>query len=157
MKQLRVNGIAMPVDADADTPLLWVLRDHLGLTGTKFGCGIGVCGSCTVHIDGRAVRSCSVTLSGVAEAAEITTVEGFSGDLQRALTQAWIDEQVPQCGYCQPGMIMAVAAFLDEHPHPNDSEIARGVTNLCRCGTYSRIRRAIRRVAEGRSMPRADA
>ena len=143
---LRVNGESYSVDAAGDTPLLWVLRDHLGLTGTKFGCGIGQCGSCTVHLGGAAARSCVVPLSAVGEA-EVLTIEGLAAGPDQRLFDAWIDLQVPQCGYCQPGMIMAAAALLAGHPSPNDEQIAAAVTNLCRCGTYARVRRAIRRAA----------
>ena len=142
-----VNGKARTVEADADTPLLWVLRENLGLNGTKFGCGIAVCGSCTVHIDGAAVRSCVVPVSAV-EGAAITTIEGLAGkDSQHAVQAAWIANQVPQCGYCQSGMIMAVSALLARTATPTDAEIEAQITNICRCGTYERIRRAIRSLA----------
>ena len=147
MTPLDVNGVPYEVEASPDTPLLWVLRDHLGLTGTKFGCGIGRCGSCTVHVDGRAVRACTLPLSAVPEAAKITTIEGLSEHGDHPLQRAFLEEQVPQCGYCQPGMIMAAAALLRERPNPSDAEIAKRMTNLCRCGTYPRIRRAIVRAA----------
>jgi len=143
---LTVNGTSHTVDVDPDTPLLWVLRDNLGLTGTKFGCGIAACGSCTVHVDGVAERSCSVPVS-YAEGTDITTIEGLSENRSHPVQQAWIDEQVPQCGYCQSGMIMAVAAFLDENPNPTDQDINDNITNICRCGTYVRIRKAIKRAA----------
>jgi isoquinoline 1-oxidoreductase alpha subunit len=128
-------------------PLLWVLRDTLGFTGTKYGCGMALCGACTVHVDGSATRSCVVPVSGIG-GREVTTIEGI-GTLEKLhpVQQAWIDEQVPQCGYCQPGMIMAVAAFLEENPEPDDEAINRSITNICRCGTYPRIRRAIHRAA----------
>lgn len=154
MTTLRINGRRHEVDADPDTPLLWVLRDWLGLTGTKFGCGIGLCGCCTVHLDGRAVRSCTVPLRAVG-ALEITTIEGLSEQGDHPLQRAWIEEQVPQCGYCQPGMIMAAAALLETNPSPSDAEVRRSVTNLCRCGTYGRIRCAIRRAANGGSLASA--
>jgi aerobic-type carbon monoxide dehydrogenase small subunit (CoxS/CutS family) len=144
--EININGRGYRVDVDSDTPLLWVLRDHLGLTGTKFACGIGVCGACTVHVDGVALRSC-VTSVAAAKGAQITTIEGLSEDGSHPVQQAWIAEQVPQCGYCQPGMIMTVAALLQRSPSPGDSEIDANVTNLCRCGTYPRIRRAIHRLA----------
>lgn len=148
--ELRVNGRSHQVDADPETPLLWVLREWLGLCGTKFGCGVGACGACTVHLDGQPVRSCTVAVSSVGTR-NVTTIEGLaSGDAPHPVQAAWIAEQVPQCGYCQPGMIMAVAALLATTPDPSDSEIASGVTNLCRCGTYPRVRRAIRRVVDAR-------
>jgi isoquinoline 1-oxidoreductase alpha subunit len=147
MVELRVNGRVHTVDVEDDTPLLWVLRDNLGLTGTKFGCGIAVCGACTVHLDGNAVRSCSFPV-GAAAGRSITTIEGLSADRSHRLQQAWIAEQVPQCGYCQPGMIMAAAALLNEKPAPTPADLDQGITNLCRCGTYHRVRRAILRAAE---------
>ncbi len=146
MPVLQVNGRAYRVDAADDTPLLWVLRDHLGLTGTKYGCGTGACGACTVHVAGVAVRSCIVSLSAAA-GKEILTIEGLAAGSDQRIFAAWIAEQVPQCGYCQPGMIMAVAALLRENPAPSDPEIDTAITNLCRCGTYPRIRRAIHRTA----------
>ncbi len=143
---LRINGSDRKISAPADTPLLWVLRDNLELTGTKFGCGAGLCGACTVHLDGAAVRSCSIPVSQAA-GKNITTVEGLSSN---ALQQAWIAEQVPQCGYCQTGQIMAAAALLAKTPQPTDDQITQAMTgNLCRCGTYDRIRRAIHRAAGG--------
>jgi isoquinoline 1-oxidoreductase alpha subunit len=146
--QFSVNGRAVTVDADADTPLLWALRDSLGLTGTKFGCGIAACGACTVHIDGQPVRSCSFPL-GAVSGKQVLTIEGLSHDRSHPLQKAWIEEQVPQCGYCQSGMIMAAAALIKERPHPSDEEIDAAITNLCRCGTYARIRSAIHRAARG--------
>ena len=143
---LKVNGETHSVDVDPETPLLWVLRDNLGLTGTKFGCGIAACGSCTVHVDGVAERSCSLPVS-FAEGSDVTTIEGLSENRSHPVQQAWIAEQVPQCGYCQSGMIMAVAAFLDENPNPSDEDINDNITNICRCGTYVRIRKAIKRAA----------
>jgi isoquinoline 1-oxidoreductase subunit alpha len=140
---LKVNGVAHELDVEPDAPLLWVLRDELHLTGTKFGCGIGACGACTVHVDGRAVRSCIVPLHSVA-AAEITTIEGLATGALTAVQQAWIEHQVPQCGYCQPGMIMAVSGLLASNPRPGEAELAAAVTNICRCGTYARIRAAVR-------------
>ena len=142
--KLNINGETHTVEAEADTPLLWVLRDHLGLTGTKFGCGIGRCGSCTVHLDRAAVRACITPLSAVGNA-EITTIEGLAARDGEGVQKAWIAEQAPQCGYCQPGMIMAVSALLDQKPNPTDREIDESITNLCRCGSYPRIRRAIHR------------
>jgi isoquinoline 1-oxidoreductase alpha subunit len=143
MLRLTINGRTQEVDVDPDTPLLWVLRDTLGLTGTKFGCGIAQCGACTVHLDGVATRSCSVPVSAV-ESNQIVTIEGLStnGSLH-PVQKAWIAHDVPQCGYCQSGMIMAVAAFLKDNPQPSDADIDEGITNICRCGTYARIRSAI--------------
>ena len=149
MVKFNVNGRPVTVDADPDTPLLWVLREQLGLTGTKYGCGIATCGACTVHVDGSAVRSCSFPLSE-AKDRRITTIEGLSLNRSHPVQKAWIAEQVPQCGYCQSGMIMAVAALLVEVSHPTDAEIDAAITNICRCGTYPRIRKAIH-VAAGRS------
>jgi len=146
---LRVNGQEHTVDVSPDTPLLWVLRDTLGLTGTKYGCGIGLCGTCTVHLDGKASRSCTIPVSEVA-GREITTIEGLSIDGNHPLQQAWLAENVSQCGYCQPGQIMAAAALLAENPNPTDDDIDAAMShNLCRCGTYQRIRRAIHRAAQG--------
>jgi len=146
MTHFMINGRAVAVDADADTPLLWVVREQLGLTGTKYGCGIAMCGACTVHVDGTAVRSCSFPLSAAA-GRRITTIEGLSKDRSHAVQKAWIAEQVPQCGYCQSGMIMAVAALLEVNPNPGDAEIDAAITNICRCGTYQRIRQAVHRAA----------
>ncbi|MDH2235054.1 (2Fe-2S)-binding protein [Pigmentiphaga sp. GD03639] len=144
--QLKVNGAPLAVDADGDMPLLWVLRDYLGQTGTKFGCGMGLCGACTVHVDGKATRSC-VTPVGTVLDADITTIEGLSKDGTHPVQAAWIAEQVPQCGYCQSGMIMAACALLQENPAPTRQDIRDGIGNLCRCGTYPRVERAILRVA----------
>jgi isoquinoline 1-oxidoreductase alpha subunit len=144
---ISVNGTSRTVDADPGTPLLWILRDHLGLTGTKYGCGIAQCGSCTVHLDGDPVRAC-VTPVFRAEGREVTTVEGLSPDRSHPLQRAWIADEVPQCGYCQSGQLMAAAALLAENPSPSDDEIDRALAGvLCRCGTYNRIRRAVRRAA----------
>ncbi len=148
MTRIVINGHARDVDAGPDTPLLWVIREDVGLTGTKYGCGVAACGACTVHLDGKAARSCSVMLGDVG-ARKITTIEGLSRDRSHPLQRAWIAEQVPQCGYCQSGMIMAAAALLAEKRTPTDDDIAHGVTNLCRCGTYARIRAAIHRAAGG--------
>ena len=147
MPRLIINGHPQQVDVDPDTPVLWVLRDNLGLTGTRYGCGIAQCGACTVHIDGVATRSCSVPVSAVENSA-ITTIEGLSvgGDLH-PVQKAWIAHDVPQCGYCQSGMIMAVAALLKEKPQPSDADIDAAITNICRCGTYPRIRAAIHTAA----------
>ena len=143
MARLTVNGQLHTVDADPDTPLLWVLRDHIGLTGTKYGCGIAQCGACTVHMDGMAVRSCSVPISLV-DGKQITTIEGLAqnGTLHK-VQKAWVDHDVPQCGYCQSGMIMAVAALLKDKPKPSDEDINREITNICRCGTHQQVREAI--------------
>ena len=147
MTALKVNGKSHSVDVDADTPLLWVIRDNLGLTGTKYGCGIAQCGACTVHIDGQPVRSCSVAVSEVKGA--ITTIEGLSdGKVLTKIQKAWIDHDVPQCGYCQSGMIMAVTALLKATPKPTDADIDAAITNICRCGTYQQIRTAIHAVAK---------
>jgi aerobic-type carbon monoxide dehydrogenase small subunit (CoxS/CutS family) len=143
MVKLKVNRTAHDVDVSPDTPLLWVLRETLGLTGTKFGCGMALCGACTVHLDGEAVRSCVTPVSRAA-GKEVTTIEGLSPDLSHPLQRAWIAEDVPQCGYCQSGQIMAAAVLLRENPRPSDADIDDAMTgNLCRCGTYQRIRRAI--------------
>ncbi|GMV61714.1 MAG: isoquinoline 1-oxidoreductase subunit alpha [Parvibaculum sp.] len=150
--KLTVNGQPHELDVEPEMPLLWVLRDELGLTGTKFGCGVAACGACTVHIDGVATRTC-VTPVEAANGAEITTIEGLAaasgaeeGELS-ALQAAWIAKQVPQCGYCQSGMLMAVSALLAENPQPTDEDIDAAITNICRCGTYPRIRAAIRDVS----------
>ncbi|HEY0686751.1 MAG TPA: (2Fe-2S)-binding protein [Steroidobacter sp.] len=146
--QLNVNGERREVDVDDDAPLMWVLREKLGLTSVKFGCGVGVCGACTVHIDGVAQRSCTTPLSAVA-ASSVVTLEGLPGSAGMQPGQlhpvqtAWIEQRVPQCGYCQPGMIMAVSALLKQTPQPTDAQVNEAITNLCRCGTYPRVRRAI--------------
>ena len=143
MARLTINGQPHDVDVDPDTPLLWVLRDTLGLTGTKYGCGIAQCGACTVHIDGAATRSCSVPVS-TAEGAQITTIEGLAPDGGlHPVQRAWIAHDVPQCGYCQSGMIMAVAALLKDKPKPTDADIDEAITNICRCGTFQQVREAI--------------
>ena len=149
MAKFKVNGIQRELDIEPDMPLLWALRDELGLTGTKFGCGISACGACTVHVNGVATRSCTTAVSSV-ENAEITTIEGLAGNVDALLTaiqQAWIDHQVPQCGYCQSGMLMAVSALLADNPNPSDEEINGSITNICRRGTYPRIRKAIKSLA----------
>ncbi len=148
MLNLTINGKKVEADVENDTPLLWVIRDTLGLPGTKFGCGVAACGACTVHIDGEPMRSCSVPVED-AVGTNITTIEGLGAELTH-IQQAWIDEQVPQCGYCQSGMIMAVTALLDENENPTDEEIDENITNICRCGTYPRIRKAIHRAAKAR-------
>jgi isoquinoline 1-oxidoreductase alpha subunit len=142
--KLDVNGTSHSVEADPDMPLLWVLRDYLGHNGTKFGCGAGLCGACTVHVNGKAARSCITPVSTLGKA-KITTIEGLSANNNHPVQQAWIAEQVPQCGYCQSGMIMAVAALLKENPQPSESDIAEAITNICRCGTYPRVAHAIHR------------
>jgi isoquinoline 1-oxidoreductase subunit alpha len=140
---LLINGASTSVDVDPDTPLLWVLRDHLNLTGTKFGCGVGQCGACTVHLDGEATRSCQWIVRDVG-ARHVTTIEGLSADGSHPVQRAWVREQVPQCGYCQVGQIMSAAALLAGTPHPSDADIDAAMAgNICRCGTYQRIRRAI--------------
>jgi isoquinoline 1-oxidoreductase alpha subunit len=147
MINLIVNGSPVEIDVTDDTPLLWVLRDHLQLTGTKYGCGIAQCGACTVHVGGSAVRSCVVPVASVA-GQEIRTIEDLAeGETLAPVQQAWIDEQVPQCGYCQSGMIMAVESLLSQNSDPSDADIDQAITNICRCGTYTRIRKAIHRAA----------
>jgi isoquinoline 1-oxidoreductase subunit alpha len=146
MTTLTVNGKQVTIDAPGNTPLLWALRDYLGLTGTKYGCGIEQCGACTVHIDGEAEKSCEVNLSEAA-GKHVTTIEGLSATSTHVLQKAWIAEQVPQCGYCQSGMIMAAAALLKSHPNPTDAQIDSSIRNLCVCGTYPRVRKAIHRAA----------
>jgi isoquinoline 1-oxidoreductase subunit alpha len=145
--KLDVNGVMHTVDIDEKAPLLWVLREQLGLTGTKFGCGIAACGACTVNVDGEAVRSCSFPV-GAATGRKILTVEGLSPDHSHRLQRAWIAEQVPQCGYCQSGMLMSANALLAKHPRPTDKQIDEAITNICRCGTYERVRLAIKRAAK---------
>jgi isoquinoline 1-oxidoreductase alpha subunit len=148
MPQLKLNGQTVTVDADPQMPLLWVVRDILGFTGTKFGCGVGACGACTVHIDGNATRSCITALSD-AVGHEVTTIEGLSADGTHPVQKAWVAHNVPQCGYCQPGQIMQAAALLKETPRPTDQQIVDAMSgNICRCGTYQRIRAAIKSVAE---------
>lgn len=147
MLKLRVNGEQHEVDVDPSTPLLWVLRDHLGLTGTKYGCGISRCGACTVHVDGEAMRSCVLPAQLFAEGQEITTIEGLSEDAGHPVQRAWVELDTPQCGYCQPGMIMAAAALLSRDPDPSDATIDRDITNICRCGTLPRVREGIHRAA----------
>jgi len=141
--KLKVNGVVHELDVEEEAPLLWVIRDEIGLTGTKFGCGIAQCGACTVHVNGKAQRSC-VTPVGSVQDAEITTIEGLSANGLTPVQQAWIDHQVPQCGYCQSGMLMAVSALLAANAHPTDEQLEQSVTNICRCGTYPRIRAAVR-------------
>lgn len=146
MITIEVNGTFREINIEPDTPLLWVLRDVIGLTGTKFACGIAQCGACTVHINGTAMRSCSVPI-GALDGAKIVTIEGLSPDNSHPVQRAWIAEDVPQCGYCQSGQIMATAAFLKTNPNPTDTDIDANLTNICRCGTYERLRRAVHRAA----------
>jgi isoquinoline 1-oxidoreductase alpha subunit len=149
MAVLNVNGKSVQANADPRTPLLWVLRDTLGMTGTKYGCGIAQCGACTVHIDGVATRSCQVPLSAVASGKKITTIEGLATDGKlNKIQQAWLDNDVPQCGYCQSGMIMAATALLASNPKPTDADIDAAMTNICRCGTYQQVREAIHAAAK---------
>jgi len=146
MLKLNVNGKVHPVDVEPTMPLLWVLRDHLGLLGAKYGCGVGACGACTVHVDGEAVRSCTLT-AAAAVGKKVVTIEGLAAKGLHRLQEAWIEHEVPQCGYCQTGMIMSAAALLEKKPKPSDADIDRAMTNLCRCGTYTRVREAIHAVA----------
>lgn len=147
--RLMINGTAREVDVDPATPLLWVLREQVGLTGTKYGCGVAQCGACTVHMDGVAVRSCVLPASA-AEGKQITTIEGLAtGNTLTKVQQAWIDHEVPQCGYCQSGMIMAVTALLKDKPRPTDADIDAAITNICRCGTFQQVREAIHAAAKG--------
>jgi isoquinoline 1-oxidoreductase alpha subunit len=148
MIQLNINGKSHQVDIEPDTPLLWVIREQVGLTGTKYGCGVAACGACTVHLDGAAVRSCAMPVSAAA-GKRITTIEGLaSGKVLHKVQKAWLDHEVPQCGYCQAGMIMAVAALLTEKPKPTDADIDATITNICRCGTFQQVREAIHAAAK---------
>ena len=147
MAKLSINGRVHDVAVDPDTPLLWVIREQVGLTGTKYGCGVAQCGACTVHIDGQAVRSCALPVSAVTEAQKITTIEGLSPDGNHPVQKAWVALDVPQCGYCQSGMIMAAAALLAEKPNPTEADIRQGITNICRCGTYNRVLAGIQQAA----------
>ena len=146
MAKLNVNGKTVDVKVAGDTPLLWALREQVGLTGTKYGCGIAQCGACTVHLDGQAVRSCSLPVSAVKPEQKIVTIEGLSPDGSHPVQKAWVASDVPQCGYCQTGMIMAVTALLKEKPKPTDADIDAAITNICRCGTFQRVRAAIHAV-----------
>jgi isoquinoline 1-oxidoreductase alpha subunit len=148
MAKLKVNGRLHDVDVDGSTPLLWVLREQMGMTGTKYSCGIGLCGACTVHIDGKPVRSCIVPVSSLNASKAITTIEGLSADSSHPVQQAWKQLDVPQCGYCQSGMIMAAAALLNENPNPSDADIDQQVNNICRCGTFQRVRQGIHLAAD---------
>ena len=148
MARLTINGKSIEVNVNPSTPLLWVIREQAGLTGTKYGCGITQCGACTVHLDGVAVRSCGVPVAA-AEGTQITTIEGLAaGGVLHKVQQAWLDHEVPQCGYCQAGMIMAVAALLRDKPKPTDADIDEGITNICRCGTFQQVREAIHAAAK---------
>jgi len=148
MIELTVNGKAYSIDVEPDTPLLWVIREQIGLTGTKYGCGIGRCGACMVHADGKPIHACGLPVAEAA-GASITTIEGLArGDVLHKVQRAWIDNDVPQCGYCQPGMIMAVAALLDRKPRPTDADVDAAITNICRCGTYQQVREAIHMAAK---------
>ncbi len=149
MAKLNVNGVVRDFEAEADTPLLWVLREQLGLTGTKYGCGIAQCGACTVHIDGVPTRTCVRPLSSVSASEKIVTIEGLSPNGSHPVQKVWAALDVPQCGFCQSGMIMATVALLKEKPNPSDADIDAAITNICRCGTYNRIRTAIKVVANG--------
>ena len=153
MATLNVNGKQRDFDAEPDTPLLWVIREQLGLTGTKYGCGIAQCGACTVHIDGEPVRSCVRPVSSVSAAEKVVTIEGLSSDGSHPVQKAWAALDVPQCGYCQCGMIMAAAALIKAKPRPTDADIDAAMTNICRCGTYNRIRAAIKLAATGGTAP----
>jgi len=148
MAKLKVNGKSLDVDVDENTPLLWVLREQLGLTGAKYGCGIAQCGTCTIHVDGAPVRSCTYPVGALAGDEEITTIEGLSDDASHPVQQAWAELDIPQCGYCQPGMIMAVAGMLNDTPNPTDEDIDAQITNICRCGTLARVRKGIKLAAK---------
>src|SRR6516225_6400818 len=150
MSKLTVNGKTVEVSADGDMPLLWILREQLGLTGTKYGCGIAQCGACTVHINGEAQRSCSVPLNAIQASDKIITIEGLSPDSSHPIQKAWAELDVPQCGYCQSGMIMAAAALLAKTPNPTDDQIDTEITNICRCGTYRRVRKGIHLAASNK-------
>lgn len=149
MARLTINGTVRDIDVDPNTPLLWVLREQAGLTGSKYGCGVAQCGACTVHIDGNPVRACVLPVSALSAEQQITTIEGLSQDGSHPLQQAWLKLDVPQCGYCQSGMIMAAAGLLKKNPKPSDADIDAEITNICRCGTYNRVREAIKLAASG--------
>ncbi len=148
MASLKINGEERTVEVDESTPLLWVIREQLGLTGTKYGCGIAQCGTCTVHVDGVPVRSCTYPVGALAGDEEITTIEGLSENGDHPVQQAWAEMDIPQCGYCQPGMIMAVAGLLNDIPEPTDEDISAQITNICRCGTLARVRKGIHLAAK---------
>ena len=154
MPRLTINGTTRDVEVEPDTPLLWVIREQLGLTGTKYGCGVAQCGACTVHLDGVATRSCALPVSAVTEDQKIVTIEGLSPDGTHPVQKAWLALDVPQCGYCQAGMIMASAALLAQNPKPSDADIRSEITNICRCGTYNRVLAGIKLAAEGGEMGR---
>ena len=154
MARLTINGVAREVEVDPETPLLWAIREQVGLTGTKYGCGVAQCGACTVHIDGAAVRSCVTPVGSIDPNQKIVTIEGLSPDGSHPVQKAWLALDVPQCGYCQTGMIMSAAALLQDKPAPTDADIDNGMTNICRCGTYNRVRAAIKLAAEGREIRR---
>ena len=147
MAKLNINGKVRDVEVEADTPLLWVIREQVGLTGTKYGCGVAQCGACSVHLNGQLVRSCSIPVGNVKAGDRITTIEGLSRNASHAVQKAWAELDVPQCGYCQSGMIMAATALLNSKPQPTDADIDAAMTNICRCGTYQRIRAAVHRAA----------
>ncbi|SDB73548.1 (2Fe-2S)-binding protein [Belnapia rosea] len=149
MARLNINGRVVEIAAEDDTPLLWAIREQAGLTGTKYGCGVAQCGACTVHVDGVATRSCSMPVSAFDESQKIVTIEGLSPDGSHPLQRAWVALDVPQCGYCQSGMIMAAAALLAANPKPSDADIRGEITNICRCGTYNRVQAAIKQAAGG--------
>ena len=157
MAKLNVNGKTLDYQADEGTPLLWVIREQLGLTGTKYGCGIAQCGSCTVHINGSPARSCVMPASSLKATDKITTIEGLSKDGSHPVQKAWVELDVPQCGFCQSGMIMAATALLKAKPNPTDADIDAAMTNICRCGTYNRVRAAIKMAAKGGTVKKADA
>lgn len=148
MATLKINGETVTVDVEEDTPLLWVIREQVGLTGTKYGCGIAQCGTCTIHIDGSPVRACVYPVGALSGAEEITTIEGLSEDSSHPVQQAWAELDIPQCGYCQPGMIMAVSGMLNDNPNPTDEDIDAEITNICRCGTLARVRKGIKLAVE---------
>jgi len=148
MTKLNINGKVVEVDVEDDTPLLWVIRDHVGLTGTKYGCGVAQCGACTIHLDGVATRSCALPLSAVTADQKIVTIEGLGADKPHPVQQVWAELDVAQCGYCQVGMIMAVSSLLAQNPHPSDDEIRNEITNICRCGTYPRVLAGAKLAAE---------
>ncbi|MFL9826247.1 (2Fe-2S)-binding protein [Rhodoplanes sp. SY1] len=147
MAKLNINGMIVTVEVEDDTPLLWVIREHVGLTGTKYGCGVAQCGACTVHIDGVATRSCVLPVSGVTEEQKIVTIEGLGAEKPHPVQEAWAELDVAQCGYCQPGMIMAASALLAQNPTPSDDQIRAEITNICRCGTYPRVLAGVRLAA----------
>lgn len=147
MARLTINGTVRDVEVDPETPLLWVIREQVGLTGTKYGCGVAQCGACTVHVDGEAVRSCTMTVGSIKPEQKIVTIEGLSPDGSHPVQKAWLAHDVPQCGYCQTGMIMAVVALLKEKPKPTDADIDAAITNICRCGTFQQVREAIHATA----------